>query len=110
MEEKRNNSSSSSNNNNNNYYYTTTLSRFFVRGRVLGFWPCRLFPFFYYANVLISVFSVTLIAVFRLIGINYPTTAAEVISLKRAWIAVALIWAEAFFLMAFPLFGIWQVT
>ncbi len=46
--------------------------RFYNRDWVLGYTTCRLFPFFFYGNIFVSVFSMTFVAVNRFAGIFYP--------------------------------------
>ncbi len=72
-----------------------------------GYDVCRVFAFFYYGNILVSILSMTLIAVNRLVGIYYPHVAPRVFSLAKCWLMVGASWVVALALMALPLFEIW---
>jgi hypothetical protein len=61
--------------------------RFFERDWIFCLYTCKLFPAFLYANVNISSFSITLVALNRFIGVYYVPTRCTIGSphLKIPW-------------------------
>ena len=55
---------------------------------------CKLFTFFFFANIGVSAQSMALVAVNRFVGVFFPNH-AEKFNVKRARIMVTLIWYEA---------------
>ena len=76
-----------------------TAVRFFERGWIFPLWTCKLFPFFFYANISISAFSMAFVALNRYVGVYHGESENMMDKWFSRWRSVSyigLIWALSF--------------
>ena len=73
-----------------------TAVRFFERDWVFRMCTCKLFPFFFYANISISVFSLAGVALNRYVGLFYPHLMDTLFSRTKSALMVLLVWLCSF--------------
>jgi hypothetical protein len=76
--------------------------RFFEKDWIFCLFTCKLFPFFFYANISMSAFSMALVALNRYVGVYYPNRMYYWFSTFKSIMAVITLWAISFGLMMLP--------
>ena len=74
-----------------------TAVRFFQRAWIFPLWTCKLFPFFFYANISISALSMAFVALNRYVGVYHGENMMDKwFSRWRSVSYIGLIWALSF--------------